>query len=1163
MPLVTGTFIGRVYRRVLPLRARNWVRQWRRPGGRTLVSVVIPVYNVEEYLAACLDSLQAQTHQRLDIIVVDDGSPDDSISIARHYARRDRRIRIIRQPNGGLSAARNTGVAAAKGEMLCFLDSDDEMPPRAIALMADSLARTGSDFALGTAARFTPRRRWIPNWAREVHAEQRIGCRIDEFPEVLKDVFVWNKMFRRAFFTRVVGAFPPGLYEDQEPTAKCYLAGTFDVLTETVYHWRERDDDSSITQQKADPRDLTARLVTVDRVSEVMRAAPDVVRRHWQAKTIGFDLRKYYDQVPRTDDAYWAILQPAVGRLAARMDDEAWLQVDIGDRLLALAVAQGNREAVRTVLVRRDEDTWKVHGEVEGARAVIGRDYLEGLEVELSDDLRQLSSSDTRLIGRISRHGWRGRVWHVEGYAYLSQVDLDRSPSRIGLAVVDEDGVEVPFELEQFDDPEVDLIARDAWNTHRGSGFRASLDTDQLDAGRSWTVRARVQVEGLVVVSDVVILDTRMAGRAFSYSQRLEDGRWAMLGGRRQIRLEHQSSTIALVSADVQDRQLTVTVRGIERAAQAQLRLRCRALRSTLRTTLVPQSDGTHRGALTLPRLGRGRGRHTWTASAILGEEQVPIGWNPESGSVLPDLDLSRSIAPASSRRGNLIVQQSNLWGCIDEIELVGDEFLRVRGRRDSPVTLSIHLDGPMTSPTVPLAPGRGSFVIDLPLTGEAGQPLTRARGYAIAFSSELHGTFWPPISQTMLAMLPVESTGQGIAVTCSATPKAGAAWIVLRVPMRVEERSRYAQKSLQRQYLESAAAPSEAVLFECFNGRAISDSPLALCRVLAERGDLDLYWSVENPAQPVPAGTRALLRFSKEWYEVLGRATHLVNNNNWPYFFRKKPHQRYLQTWHGTPLKRIGNDVPGSNLSLSYRALMEREAATWDALIAQNQYSAEIFPGAFGYAGEIFTDGYPRNDALIGTEAASERDRVRRDLGLGDGPVVLYAPTWRDNLKGVGGYGRVEFLDAEALLTVLPAGATVMVRGHANTAADASGASSSVIDVTTHPDINQLMLAADLLITDYSSLMFDFCVTGRPIYFLVPDLDLYRDTTRGFYVDLEEIAPGPVCRTQEDLDRAIGWGQEWYEERFGTTYRSFVSTFAPLDDGEAAVRVVDRFWGK
>jgi CDP-glycerol glycerophosphotransferase len=280
------------------------------------------------------------------------------------------------------------------------------------------------------------------------------------------------------------------------------------------------------------------------------------------------------------------------------------------------------------------------------------------------------------------------------------------------------------------------------------------------------------------------------------------------------------------------------------------------------------------------------------------------------------------------------------------------------------------------------------------------------------------------------------------------------------------------------------------------------------------------------------------------------------VNNSNFPPHFRKAPGQVYLQTWHGTPLKRIGLDIANQqNFTDTYLRLMDREAASWDHLVSPSPYCSEIFPRAFGYAGEVLEVGYPRNDVLVGTEGSRIRAEVRTELGIPDHhQVLLYAPTWRENARQGASFAKVLHLDTAAVTSRRP-DLTVLVRGHANTSARATVTGERVVDVTSYPDIARLYLASDVLVTDYSSVFFDYALTDRPMLFLVPDLEDYRDRLRGFYLDLEETAPGPLLRsTAEVLDHLDDDPAAYADRR-----RALRERFAPHDDGHATERLVDR----
>jgi CDP-glycerol glycerophosphotransferase len=485
-------------------------------------------------------------------------------------------------------------------------------------------------------------------------------------------------------------------------------------------------------------------------------------------------------------------------------------------------------------------------------------------------------------------------------------------------------------------------------------------------------------------------------------------------------------------------------------------------------------------------------------------------------------------------------------------------------GRADARYAVRLAKDEATRTPAVPIeASASGAFTAQIPCRAETGAAIASGSWVLEMIEScgEHHTARRVPVDERLLPRFPLLAMTKQSGIRCTRTRDA-ALRIQFDPPYGLEERGRLGRRRIHIFFDsgEPAELDPSVVVLESFAGKNASDSVHAIYQELRRRQPAwQYYWSVATLLTPVPEGTQPLLRHTRHWAETVRSAQYLINNANFPFYFRKQAGQIYVQTWHGTPLKKVGLDVPPANLSLSYRALMIREAQYWDYLLAQNAFAANRLPVAFGYKGPMVDTGYPRNDALL--PDSDQRAAIRSRIGLKPGHlVVLYAPTWRDNLRNESGqYALVDYLDFGAALRRLD-DVTFLVRAHPNTVSSAAG-NPAVINVSSYPDINDLILAADVLVTDYSSVMFDFCVTGRPILFLVPDLETYRDKTRGFYLDLEEIAPGPVCRTSDDLLFELS-RLETYRHRYANAYADFTRRFAPHDDGSATSRVVDAIWG-
>ncbi|MFJ8651807.1 CDP-glycerol glycerophosphotransferase family protein [Streptomyces rochei] len=362
----------------------------------------------------------------------------------------------------------------------------------------------------------------------------------------------------------------------------------------------------------------------------------------------------------------------------------------------------------------------------------------------------------------------------------------------------------------------------------------------------------------------------------------------------------------------------------------------------------------------------------------------------------------------------------------------------------------------------------------------------------------------------------------------------------------------------LYRRHLRRPLDPG-LVVYCAYWGRGYTCNPAAIhakARELAPH--LRSVFLVEaDQAHTVPKGVDHAVIGSRRYWEVLARAKYLVNNANFAEGVVKRPGSVHLQTQHGTPLKTMGVDQSTypvvAAASGSFTKLLGR-VDRWDYNLSANRHSTRMWERAYPGSYEQLEYGYPRNDVYC-TATAEDVARVRRALGVPEGSTaVLYAPTHRDWEAGFGAGA----LDLEAFCEAAGEDVVVLLRAHYfYDRGGRSAPSGRVIDVTAHRSAEDVCLAADALVTDYSSIMFDYANLDRPIVVYADDWEVYRET-RGVYFDLMAAPPGPVARTPEELARVFRDGS-WAGRESTALRAAFRERFCEFDDGRAAERVVRR----
>lgn len=361
-------------------------------------------------------------------------------------------------------------------------------------------------------------------------------------------------------------------------------------------------------------------------------------------------------------------------------------------------------------------------------------------------------------------------------------------------------------------------------------------------------------------------------------------------------------------------------------------------------------------------------------------------------------------------------------------------------------------------------------------------------------------------------------------------------------------------------------------IMFESFNGNDINDNPAAIYQdLVAEKPELrrTAYFGVKprryHQLHMQYPHIKLVKRFSLKWVWLMAHAGFWVFNSRMPNWWRKNKGTTYIQTWHGTPLKHLGVDIeqvsiPGIKTENYYREFT-REAARWDYLIAPNEYSERIFRSAFQFHNQFLEIGYPRNDVLY---RENHTDQIRalktRLVGNPDATVITYAPTWRDDDAIRTGQYHFELpfdlarffkqVDDQTMLVLRP---HYLVKDHI----DIRGFEDRV-KIISDEDIANIYLMTDLLITDYSSVMFDFANLNRPMLFYAYDLEHYRDQLRGFYFDYQAEIPGPLATTQQAFDEYLNqFDSNKNFPGYHAQIAGFNQKYCGWEDGQASQKVV------
>lgn len=1121
---------------------------------KPLLSVVIPGYNVEEYIEECLDSLVNQTFTDFEVIMVDDGSPDGTGAIMDRYASNYANFIVVHNENGGLSAARNSGLTYCSGEFVAFVDSDDVLPEDAYQLMMGALQKSGSDVATGAVRRFNSKKEVNSFLHKKGIHDTVLHTDLHAHPELVYDTTSWNKVYRRSLLLEHKITFPVGyLYEDIAYVLEAFLnAKGIDIIDKPVYKWRWREGNNhSITQQRNNLTLVEHRMIAVRKALKLAKDfGYDDLFDEISVKALEIDLSLFLPEPADADLDYVADFQKLAYRYMQELDYKRYLNKVTPQKQARLwALVYGDLD---TMVGYTGRGNWGTALVKRGNSLVLNHDsfankpWAKMISVDKSVPL-------VTKIGKVNQISEQHYEIKAAAYPKFSK-DITHRNEDISVNLINinnGDKIAVPFK-------------RTKTNLVRHLIFKAKVG---MDIDLDFSELKNKMTPGLwkLQISDRLfnVFSENFLGGPVKRAGQMS----AFTLGDYVLKPEYNYNwqlTMRVESVDNKLSDVALTEGRVALTGRFTKDVALVGLRSvaTDTDTMFPVTggDGQHLSA-TIDKPLTGSKFEIVLLDQFLNE----IDYQGNFGTA-PKFDSGNSPQVLTMKSPLVaVVERLNGKVTLDDIKKNGAECaIRLSTKLDLQSAKSISLRVIRTGKSSrhifdQFTIGTDGISFNIYLE-ETGKSLLDAGTYDIYLDvlTDVVKSYRVRAGKGFVAKNLAQIGNYQLRTDIN---KSGLLTIVV-----TQKWTKLNSSTLKRRIGYSIIYPlfrllpinKNLVAYDSLWSSAINDNPRGMYEYLYKNHpELKHAWLLMQ-TNKVDAGPAEQVRKNslRYWY-VLATAHYLIENTNLPNQYSKRRGQVEVQTYHGTFMKTMGFDEPHfKNASNRIRNNFSRRISRWDLVITPSKYMTSKVRSAYGYEGEIIESGYPRNDALISNNNEEYITELKKKLGIPlDKKVVLYAPTFRNQS------GFDLDLDLDKMRKQLGEEYIFLVRLHyfvANSI-NIAGYKPFALDVSNYPNINDLYLIADCLITDYSSVMFDFGYLRKPSLYFAYDKAEYTGDARGVYLDYDNVVPGPIVTTNDEIVSALN-DLEGMRRDYADKREAFYNRFCEFGrDGLAAQKASER----
>lgn len=1145
------------------------------------LSVIVPCYNVEEYIRECLDSLVKQTYKNLEVIMVDDGSPDNTGVILDEYDAKYKNFYAVHTDNGGLSAARNAGLPYVTGEYMAFVDSDDVVIQDAYERLVGSLMQTGSDMASGFVQRFNSKRVYASGLHKKAIPETILKTNINKSPFLVYDTTAWNKVYKTSLFLDNDLKFPVGLtYEDIPVSMQLHLlAKSVDVIAEPVYKWRVRESSNrSITQKRISLKLFNDRIETLRMTKRAIDklAGSQKLKDAFNYKILDLDIAMYLDSFQSANETTLFAFQRETYKFLRDYDLNDIKRLDIRKQIQYYSLLAGDftdfkrygfqTKNIGNINLKKNKYVYN--------NSSIQKNIKKQVQVDHALEFKQSITNIDFASGNVTIAG----MLTLKTSARLPKVD-----EKIQAYLINTENnkkIRINF-LRIFKRTRKTFFIKKE-PTNFQISFKSKEAERKIGTG-SWKIKIEFSAKNIFVEDylkgpkkqKLLILNPKASEKGIITNH--FNRRWELVFDDALETNKPRVNQNWIQDIKILNDKVVGTAYIIKKIAHPQFHLNTK--------------DGSSFPCVMNKVLSSHENYNVysfeWHTSHLLSrdtsfEGEVALYDEKNNALLSYTFQNAQEVETTTNQRGvslNVNRQQrkvalflyKNIL-TVRKIEVNSDDSLEIYFTEKASSKKMLY----SSSITLQSTDGKNSYKGFAELSEDASsryKVLIRLfdRNAKATILSGTYSIYLNEINNSInfqYLLIANELKGKSIGTirkkNFKSDIKVNANGVII-IEMQ-QEWSKIDSTNVKRAINYSVLYPlmrllplkPKIVMFESLWGAYFNDNPRAIYEYWKEKyPNYKFVWSFKDLATSRDTEVTAVRKFSFKYWYYLARAKYLIENTNFPNQYAKRKGQIEVQTLHGTFMKTMGFDEPQfrKGSTKAQRNFMMRNSR-WDYLISPSEYMDMVTKQAFDYHKKILPVGFPRNDLLINGNNPKNIHQLKAKMGIPESKkVILYAPTFRQN-------GVVDLeLDIAAMQKRLGDEYLLLVRLHylvAN-AVDLHRFSGFARDMSSYGSIEELYLVSDVLITDYSSVMFDYGYLRKPMIFFAYDLDWYLDANnRGVYLDYIGTVPGPVLKnTEQIIDQLLNFDN--LSANYQKKLEQFYDRFCLYGrDGKAAEKTVE-----